>query len=887
MRPYIAIIKDSFREALHSRVLWVMLILITLLLLLIVPISYDDQKMTTDLMPIDFLEWSSGIGPAGMLVHVATEGESDKPSPARRVWTLLDDELKEDVREFDEVHPETRAELEEMQQDFAKVLARFVENLNDVIQRDDFYEEASWKEVEPNVELQELMDLPIDEIESEEQLRKNRLLLEAGFPQFIRESPPRSIVLTYAGIELTGAIPVAPQQFQETVASFFLTWVILVFCSLGVLVAILVTAPIIPQTFDTGSLNLLLSKPVSRWKLFLAQYLGGCSFILLAMTYLFVGFWIILGSRLGIWDPKLLYYIPGFMFIFAIYYAVSALAGVIWRSTIVAAVVCILFYCLCWTFDVSKWGIELFMNPYHIDNVIPVGDSVVVVNRGDEVRRWSDRKNSWDIIFRTEAEERNPFATVGVAQGPVYDAKGDQLVAVNGSVFRPEGMLSVGKREKKWRRTSGAQLPGFPSEILQEPDGDVLLVTFSGVYRGFGDLSIPPLLEGDTGLENSTKGRFDSDSETVPSGGSPQDDDDPKGDDQRSEKDPSSDDDCDDVDQSDDKADQGQDAPGKDDSKQAEEKSDSGTSSDSKSSEEAISKEPQGDVTDQPTTAKDEPDLPVSGFMDVAPLQQLRLNRPHAFAMNGSKEELAIYSRGHIEFFRSDELGFYEKQGEIDMEGADELATMAFGGKALVVGRSDGIVTLFDTSDLASVAKKKEHKLEGKVQPRFVAGSASGGWFAITFHNGNLWLLNNENGDVARAPVAGQGSISAIRFIDDKSLLVTDSWTRVSQYSLDPLKLEKRYAPNLTAFEKAYRYVVVPLYTVFPKPRLINNVVEYFITGDETQATWAQTWAQWFGLGGIEDARVQLRPWATIWSGLLFIGVVLGFGCFYFTRQDF
>ena len=41
MRPYLAIIADSFREALASRVLWILLILITLLLAALVPLSYS------------------------------------------------------------------------------------------------------------------------------------------------------------------------------------------------------------------------------------------------------------------------------------------------------------------------------------------------------------------------------------------------------------------------------------------------------------------------------------------------------------------------------------------------------------------------------------------------------------------------------------------------------------------------------------------------------------------------------------------------------------------------------------------------------------------------------------------------------------------------------
>ena len=46
MRPYLAIIKDSFLEALASRVLWILLILITLGLACLAPLGFRSEQMT-------------------------------------------------------------------------------------------------------------------------------------------------------------------------------------------------------------------------------------------------------------------------------------------------------------------------------------------------------------------------------------------------------------------------------------------------------------------------------------------------------------------------------------------------------------------------------------------------------------------------------------------------------------------------------------------------------------------------------------------------------------------------------------------------------------------------------------------------------------------------
>ena len=43
MRPYLAIIKDSFREALASRVLWILLLLITVMFLGFAPLGWHRE----------------------------------------------------------------------------------------------------------------------------------------------------------------------------------------------------------------------------------------------------------------------------------------------------------------------------------------------------------------------------------------------------------------------------------------------------------------------------------------------------------------------------------------------------------------------------------------------------------------------------------------------------------------------------------------------------------------------------------------------------------------------------------------------------------------------------------------------------------------------------
>ena len=62
-----------------------------------------------------------------------------------------------------------------------------------------------------------------------------------------------------------------------TISSFFLGY-------LGLFAGNIVTSNVIPQTFEPGAVDLLLSKPVNRIGCLSEKFLGGCLFVLLNTT---------------------------------------------------------------------------------------------------------------------------------------------------------------------------------------------------------------------------------------------------------------------------------------------------------------------------------------------------------------------------------------------------------------------------------------------------------------------------------------------------------------------------------------------------------------------------------------------------------------------------
>lgn len=130
----------------------------------------------------------------------------------------------------------------------------------------------------------------------------------------------------------------APLGFQLfIVADFVLSlgaWV-------AVLLGVIMTSFFIPNMLQKGTIDLLLVKPIRRSILLVFKYIGGLTFILLVNAFAIVGIWLVLGLRSGVWAYWVLLLVPLLTFFFAILYAVSTLFAVLTRSTVAAILVTI------------------------------------------------------------------------------------------------------------------------------------------------------------------------------------------------------------------------------------------------------------------------------------------------------------------------------------------------------------------------------------------------------------------------------------------------------------------------------------------------------------------------------------------------------------------
>lgn len=71
--------------------------------------------------------------------------------------------------------------------------------------------------------------------------------------------------------------------------------------TIGLFLALMATSTLFPQMLQKGSIDLLLCRPLPRWRLATARFAGGVSIMAFNAAYLFLGVWLVLGLKSDIW----------------------------------------------------------------------------------------------------------------------------------------------------------------------------------------------------------------------------------------------------------------------------------------------------------------------------------------------------------------------------------------------------------------------------------------------------------------------------------------------------------------------------------------------------------------------------------------------------------
>ncbi|MFI5211485.1 MAG: ABC transporter permease [Ignavibacteria bacterium] len=120
---------------------------------------------------------------------------------------------------------------------------------------------------------------------------------------------------------------------QVETGFFMISWNLIIFFSL------ISTASFIPSMLEKGTIDLLISKPISRPMILLSKYLGAVLFVFLSMVFLLGSIWLILSLKSGYWDPAFLLSILWLTLAFAVMYSIVVVVGLTTQSTVIAILV--------------------------------------------------------------------------------------------------------------------------------------------------------------------------------------------------------------------------------------------------------------------------------------------------------------------------------------------------------------------------------------------------------------------------------------------------------------------------------------------------------------------------------------------------------------------
>ncbi len=536
MRPYLAIISDSFHAALASRVLWAAFLAIWILLATLAPIGLREDYTTT----FRWFDVYNGTRMKAMLAQGIVDPAA-RDLPIGRIAQAMPEELRRELRrvgEGDEVRIRlnllTDALNELIDADAGTGTTEITETsstseplqapepsttknspLPDVApthpSQVSWYDEDAWADTVRLRELRELDETPAAELTDSLLRRRSRLRIEAALPGVFESRSARSVVLTYAGLEFPTDFQIDRAQFDTLFNQFVIP--VLVNWLLGlvlVFLGVLVTASIVPDMLQAGSLHLLLSKPITRSGLLISKFIGGCAFVTLCVSQLVLGLYLIAGCRLDVWNSRILWCVPIAVVIFAVFFSVSVLAGLKWRSAIISIAAAGALAAICVVVGIVGGVVNArVVAPDRIIGMTRAGEDLFAATGGSGLVHLHPTSQRWVPVIESEAGSRDRVLT------PVTLDPDHVLTArIRNGRFNPFGSgsldLIVLSRTEGWQPQPSLRLPTATEHLLCLHEqavaaintGDLLVTDPASILEAVGEtprLSVNDDVTTDTG----------------------------------------------------------------------------------------------------------------------------------------------------------------------------------------------------------------------------------------------------------------------------------------------------------------------------------------------------------------------------------------------------
>jgi len=147
--------------------------------------------------------------------------------------------------------------------------------------------------------------------------------------------------------------------YSNFLVTVWLAWI-------ATVLALISTCTIFPDFVRGGSIEMSLSKPVSRLQLFFMKYIVSLLFVLLQVTVFCVGIFFCVGLRLGEWNWNLFAAVPIVLVFYSYLFSVNVFVGVLTRSSITALLLTVIFWMGLWSSQTAETVLNQFVTQQEV-----------------------------------------------------------------------------------------------------------------------------------------------------------------------------------------------------------------------------------------------------------------------------------------------------------------------------------------------------------------------------------------------------------------------------------------------------------------------------------------------------------------------------------------
>jgi len=844
MNQFVAIMKESLWSTLATKLLYFEIFGVLLVLLALAPLTYEEQVR-----------------------FEVSRDELRQPIEAVRYWVTANQRPGESVAKWlaEQLPAEKLAALVESaevaaaptpagggRRNRAAIEARenaqraFLDAANHLITETELWNDPYWDERIDNRQTQSMWERR-STLTDDYRKRLNRLLFQEGFRGQLNFPSESSAMLMYGNFHLQ-SLMMSGLGLEGVIRAWLPFLLDKVFLTIGVLLAILVTAPMIPQMLEEGSLYLLLSKPISRVFLLLSKFVGSGILIFIISSIFLSGLWLILGLRFGVWMAEILWCIPLAVTIFLVYYSVTVSFGLVFRNVILSIIATIMFAGVCYLLSFSRYTYSGLVGFQRTADVQTVGDTILRRSAHNHLKILNPTSLNWDSGMLELGSDMPPevFESVSMIMPTPRGAEPYWISDLNLVVGE---IQAFPPRPDRQRRLFAARL-GQPME-LQKPktignlpfgslgfwtdsEGRLETVTsYGSVFR------LNPA--GQEILRDAAAGRFPN----------------PLGPGERGEE------------------------------RDGQANARRGVSIEFAADDlEDDNNQDQGpNQAGGPTTVENDP----AKSMQWVSVGTVAYDGPQAFSRvcrDPQTGTLFVLGRSSVTRATRDSQGNYRLEASLslpwDWTLLNRIPLGLLNGQLLLPLRGRELLVL----DAATFQPVAELQMERAAVPLSLATNDRLGMAVVVYNNGQTWVYRANDQSYRRERLVSANATAATFDAQDR-LILAHNVDDLAIVDLEKTRLLESIRSQKNLVRSVYDWGIEPVYSIFPKPNECYVLIEHLMNNGAVDKGRTEELSTDTPLE-VDTFYVQAdSPWDPIRSSVIFAVVVMLLNSLYFWRQEF